>query len=100
MVRKMGDAMEFDMGLYFEPTSFKCPECGGATRAGPVRQTLVWYASPEGHNHDDNCRRREYVCENGHSTTLSRRNACPSCDWIGKDECGCHEGKKIAEWPE
>lgn len=62
--------------------------------------TLVGSFSPLGHNHDDNCRSRVYVCEDGHTTTLSKRNRCHACEWVGKAECFCHPGLKIDEWPE
>lgn len=62
--------------------------------------TLVGYGFLEGHDHDDNCRSRIYVCEDGHETALHKQNRCPACDWEGKTECFCHEGPKIREWPE
>lgn len=60
------------------------------------------YISPEGHDHDDNCVRRMYICGNGHQTILSKRNRCPNtdCDWVGEKTCHCHEGEKVDEWPE
>ena len=61
--------------------------------------TLVGTFSPAGHDHDDNCRTRIYVCTEGHRTTLSRQNRCPACDWRGKLTCFCHEGEKLTEWP-
>lgn len=64
-------------------------------------QTLVGYSRPEpGHNHDDNCRYRIYVCENGHRVRVYRQNRCDACDWRGKATCFCHEGTKVTEWPE
>jgi hypothetical protein len=64
--------------------------------------TLVYYFSPPGHDHDDNCVNRRYVCSNGHSVSVSRRNSCPNkeCDWKGKTECFCHAGQKVDKWPE
>lgn len=62
--------------------------------------TLVGYSSPPGHDHDDNCRSRTYVCEMGHLTKVSKQASCPTCDWKGTLTCGCHEGEKVAEWPE
>ena len=61
--------------------------------------TLVAYHSPPGHNHDDNCIKRSYGCRNGHMIEVSKRNKCPACDWVGKEECFCHDGKKYDEWP-
>jgi hypothetical protein len=60
----------------------------------------VGYYSPPGHDHDNNCKKRPYVCEDGHKTVLTRRNRCPKCDWVGKLTCFCHSGEKIKEWPE
>jgi len=64
--------------------------------------TLVGYSSPSGHghDHDDNCLKRSYVCKNGHRKTVSLRRSCPACDWVGKADCFCHEGPKVDEWPE
>jgi len=30
------------------------------------------------------------------------KNRCPveGCEWVGKEECFCHTGKKVKEWPE
>lgn len=63
-------------------------------------ETLVGYISPPGHNHDDNCKSREYRCKNNHTKRISRRNKCPACDWVGREDCFCHKDKKIDEWPE
>jgi len=65
-------------------------------------QTCVGYYSPPGHDHDDNCRKRKYVCKNGHIKIVSKRNRCPNpdCDWVGQETCFCHPGKKVDEWPE
>jgi hypothetical protein len=64
--------------------------------------TCVGYMSPPGHNHDDNCVTRQYDCSCGNKVIVSKRNRCsnPDCDWVGKDECFCHEGKKVEEWPD
>lgn len=62
--------------------------------------TLVGYSSPPGHDHDDNCRKRVYVCADGHRTFMSKQNSCPACDWKGQLRCGCHEGDKVGTWPE
>ena len=61
--------------------------------------TLVGYSSPPGHNHDDNCVSREYICEDGHKVVLYKQARCPNCDWVGKLECGCHVGPKVSAWP-
>ncbi len=80
----------------------KC-ECGGTLRYdGRTMVTLVGYHSPEGHDHDDNCRTRYYGCEEcGVHRSISIRNRCshPSCDWVGKATCFCHPGEKLDEWP-
>ena len=78
----------------------KCPDCGTQMYHGEMTQTLVGYISPAGHNHDDNCRIRIYICENGHEHRISKRNSCPACDWKGQDSCFCHGGKKVDSWPE
>lgn len=62
-------------------------------------QTLVGYESPEGHEHDDNCLSRVYVCGNGHERKVSKRRSCPACDWKGKTSCSCHPGEKVDTWP-
>ena len=64
--------------------------------------TLVGYASPPGHNHDDNCRTRAYLCPDGHRTHLSARNHCtaPGCEWVGKAECRTCQHTKLEHWPE
>jgi hypothetical protein len=77
-----------------------CKECNSAMFTLGTTMTLVGYSSPPGHDHDDNCRLREYVCENGHRLTVSKRNKCPKCDWKGKLTCFCHTGEKVDEWPE
>ena len=79
-----------------------CPECGSpfVQTDGVTLRTLVGFSSPPGHNHDDNCAKRLYVCAQGHQVVVSKRNRCPACDWVGRDYCFCHEGKKVDEWPE
>ena len=79
----------------------KCPECGEIMTSEGTGSTLVGYYSPAGHDHDDNCKGREYVCENKHRLFVSRQNRCFSegCGWVGKEECFCHKGKKVKEWP-
>lgn len=64
-------------------------------------QTLVGYSSPPGHTHDDNCLKRIYRCANDHDTVICIRRRCNTsgCDWVGKDSCFCHTGKKSDMWP-
>lgn len=82
--------------------SAKCPKCGGAMHSTGAFTTLVGYLSPAGHDHDhdDNCRKREYRCACGHVEVVSRRNRCPVCDWAGKSDCWCCPNGKVDEWPE
>lgn len=83
-----------------------CKICGKPLKSkydkNCLLMTLVSYNSPPGHNHDDNCITKEYICENGHEITLSVRNKCPNpdCDWVGKEECWCHPGEKLDKWPD
>lgn len=90
-----------DVDLVVMPLKTICPECGEKMGYFGESQTLVGYFSPPGHNHDDNCQNRTYGCNNGHKITLSKRRKCSDseCDWTGKDECFCHPGKKVDEWP-
>ena len=78
-----------------------CRECGGAfvSHSGEG-STLLGFASPPGHNHDDNCLVRVYQCASGHDTALSVRRRCESCDWVGKTGCFCHQGQKVSKWPD
>lgn len=66
---------------------------------GGTMSTLVGYFSPPGHDHDDNCETRYYLCANGHPHRLSVRRRCPACDWRGKTKCFCHPYPKLDEWP-
>lgn len=79
-----------------------CLECGEEMIANCEVTTSVGYFSPEGHNHDDNCVTRQYMCKNGHIVNISKRNKCSAkgCTWVGKESCSCHKGKKVEEWPE
>lgn len=82
----------------------QCPQCGAEwvwCEEG-FGQTLVGYASPPGHDHDDNCRQKQYRCANGHEHALSIRRRCSTygCDWAGKSDCFCHPGRKVDAWPE
>ena len=76
-----------------------CSACGEQMRCVSETSTLVGYVSPRGHNHDDNCVVRRYVCSNGHVYEVSKRNRCPTCDWLGKESCSCHPGSKVNDWP-
>ncbi len=71
-------------------------------QSDPEMSTLVGYHSPEGHSHDDNCRKRGYTCEAGHQFVLSVINRCSvvDCDWTGKTECFCHSGPKVEKFPD
>ena len=79
----------------------RCPECDApwASLGGAIR-TLVGHHSPPGHEHNDNCLSRSIWCANGHRNQVSRRSACPRCDWKGKATCWCHEFAKVDEWPD
>ncbi len=78
----------------------KCPKCGEAMSHSGTMTTLLGFISPAGHNHDDNCRTRNYFCKCGYSEIVSKRNKCQACDWVGKETCFCHIGKKVDTWPE
>src|SRR5262245_34538782 len=60
---------------------------GGTTNGDVIGecQTLVGYHSEPGHNHDDNCLHRIYLCQNGHRKPVYLRRKCPACDWKGKE---------------
>ena len=82
----------------------RCTICGAkliSCEDGTV-STMLGYHSPPNHYHDDNCLKKVYFCENGHSQIISKRRRCPNpeCDWVGKEDCSCHDGKKVDEWPE
>ena len=86
----------------------ECPVCGSSIdkQVGYGESVTAVGYFPEmingvKHNHDDNCRIRQYVCETGHKLAFSKRNKCsiPGCSWVGKRSCFCHEGEKIDEWP-
>ena len=79
----------------------KCEKCSESLLPEQGEcSTLVGYCSPAGHNHDDNCRTKIYRCVNGHVKRLSVQNSCPACDWVGKEDCNCHDEKKFQTWPE
>ena len=80
----------------------KCPKCGGKMISKGEWETLVGYYSPPGHNHNDNCLKKVYVCERCKSEfiySIQRKCNVPECDWVGSDSCFCHSGKKVKEWP-
>lgn len=78
----------------------KCSQCGEPMTLEDYGVTLVGYYSPEGHNHDDNCLRAFYRCQNGHREQISHQRKCPveGCDWMGKPVCFCHKGGKRGIW--
>jgi hypothetical protein len=83
--------------------TMNCVKCGGLSEAFGTRKTLVWWNSPPGHDHDDNCMSRHYMCrECGHQHKVSLRRTCPTpgCDWKGRAECFCHDGSKLDKWPD
>jgi hypothetical protein len=76
----------------------KCPTCeSGKVEIGPTMTTLVGYSSEPGHNHDNNCRKAEVCCENGHRFIVRYRNRCkyPGCGWQGKETCWCDGGQTV-----
>ena len=79
----------------------ECPECGSALDYERTTTTYVGYISPPGHNHDDNCQSREYKCDCGYKTLVSKRNRCPvsDCNWVGQAKCFCHTRDKVNAWP-
>lgn len=77
-----------------------CDKCGLLMKKyRDERETLVGFASPPGHDHNDNCLLRDYLCANGHERTIAKRRRCPACSWVGKGRCFCHDGPKLDEWP-
>src|ERR1700741_3943516 len=50
-----------------------CKECGEKISSSEKGfwKTTVNFWSPEGHDHDDNCKTKQYLCKNGHQTRLS-----------------------------
>lgn len=80
-----------------------CPNCASdnISHSGTF-ETLVGYSSPRGHDHNDNCLKRDYQCGAcGHQWLVSKRRRCPTCDWRGKATCFCHQGiAKVDYWPE
>lgn len=75
-----------------------CRRCGKpvTSYAGDM-STLVGYSSEPGHNHDNNCRTRIFLCDDKHVTPIAVFHRCkfPGCDWVGKRTCFCHPGEKV-----
>ncbi len=79
---------------------FLC-RCGGPfIKHTGESTTLVGYYSEDGHDHDDNCLKRVYICADEHRTLVSLQRSCDACDWKGKERCFCHEGDKVTMWPD
>lgn len=77
----------------------KCRKCDAdmaISFGGMQMTTLVAYISPPGHNHDDNCTTKEYVCPNGHKYVESIINQWSCCHGHGKTSCFC--SNKVWEW--
>lgn len=76
-----------------------CPQCGNSVTSFECCVTLVGYRSPEGHNHDDNCRTFHFLCPDRHQFTCRPQNTCPNpdCDWMGKETCWCHPDGYISK---
>lgn len=73
-----------------------CPVCGNDTVTSSCSMTMLGFSSPEGHNHDDNCRKFSFTCPNGHEFQVRVQNTCPSCDWKGKEICQtCGDNVKV-----
>ena len=105
----------------FDPADPHCPVCGGeiSTVSSSCWVTAVGYSSPQGHHHDDNCRKHEAGCAQGHRFVLAARNSCgvrmpdgSACTWKGKERCFCLRTKgnpqgllvekmprPVAQWP-
>lgn len=85
----------------------RCKECGEEVLIykkdnewGPA-ETTVGYISPPGHDHNNNCLIMVGRCLNDHLQEVSIRRKCsnPNCNWVGKEKCFCHPGKKVDKWP-
>lgn len=81
-----------------------CPKFNGIMIKNPngiCCSTEVYYDSPVGHNHDDNCFTVEYMCSTcGHKRAVSPINYCPSCDWKGESECFCSIKVDVNDLPD
>ena len=86
----------------------KCPECGKEPIGHRgVMQTLVGYMPFKDehgitHDHNENCLKMYLTCANHHEWVVSEIRTCDveECDWVGKDTCFCHSGKKIEKFPD
>ena len=81
-----------------------CRDCGGSyvTCSDSFVTDGLGYSGPPGHDHDDSCQTRQFVCVNGHRRLLSVQNACSAdgCGWKGRETCWCHgEDLKLPRWP-
>lgn len=76
----------------------KCSQCNEPMICVGESSTYAGFLSPPGHDHNDNCIRRIYQCDNGHRVTLSKRRRC-HCGWKGAASCFCC-GDKVDLWPE
>ena len=77
---------------------YDCPVCGLACNSRGYSETLVGFLSPNGHDHDGNCRTFTFICDAGHAFTVRPINTCPAdgCDWKGRAECGvCGPAVKV-----
>ena len=80
-----------------------CPACGkpAIARYGELTTLLGFpiFKDDDGkaHYHDDNCLKQNFACSNDHVWILSIRRKCETegCNWLGKEECFCHPGKKV-----
>jgi hypothetical protein len=80
-----------------------CRTCGTKRfiAQGAGFTTCVGYYSPQGHNHDNNCKVARFQCENGHWRNYSLRRKCPSCDWASHESCGIEDhGPSFFRLPE
>jgi hypothetical protein len=69
-----------------------CPGCGAAIKFKESGKTLVGYGGYTApHNHDDNCVKYIWQCDNGCFVVERQQNVCPvpGCDWRGKTDCFC-----------
>lgn len=78
-----------------------CPACAADCTSRSYGNTLVWYYSPPGHNHDDNCRWYAFTCVCGLKFQVNPVLRCKRCDWRGKEDCGvCGKGILVKDRPE
>ncbi len=82
--------------------SVQCTACGGAlVTRGEESSTLVGYMSAPPHDHDNNCRVRQFYCVAGHRNPIAIVRRCPvaDCTWRGKTTCFCVP-RFVEEWPD